>query len=315
MDKPKTMMESGEEDARLLVVGTRYYQDTPSALEHFLQHARNSLMLMMPDVSCKEDPDAVMVYYLNPERGYIPAGHIARELTGVAHDFISQCGNSPAYIWVEGAAEGHTTLVAWPWTNKGIQKKITKNMSFAAPNIESYRTKPKDTCLDLAKWVIGNGSAEEQRIFCNLLYRAAVYYPAEYGPSARYMAEATRIRYRRAVADDSLEADSSKSRGQRITAAIEAGINDAHFKGGKDYGLIRFAMQTIGFSFGSTDSFVKMLKGLGFGTVAARSTIERGYNPICGSFPDISFADCNDMTECIRRKNLIRLVIGTYNKK
>lgn len=350
-DIRKHMGEVTEEaDAHLLVVGTRYYQDTREDLNNFLQKARGTRLIIQPDPDCAEDRDAIAAYQVSDDRGFHKVGYIAKEMKSVAKEVIEQSGGRMAFVYVEGAKENHTSLSAWPiFKDKGVVKKIKRHV-FRMPHPcgdigAIWAFKATDTALELAKYLTGHCTPYEKLFVTNLFCRAAAANPRLFGPAVKYLTDDLRLTQgqnnytivqnmavtspmklaadlaapQEEAEDTDAEEEVSDIEGSEkslacVKSAIGSAVQDAHFRGGKDWGLVRFALQNVNYRFDSTEKFAQMMKEMGFKNLPFRTTIERGFNPVCGSLSDLYFTDTSDTTECIRRTNLIKLIVGFYNK-
>ncbi len=102
----------------------------------------------------------------------------------------------------------------------------------------------------------------------------------------------------------------------RTKKAVEAGITDKNFNGGKDWALIRIALEEItGECFSSTTHFLRHMHYLGFGDLPTQPTIDRLYSKIGGnSQSGYRFGDGADAHVATIRTNIAKEVIGAYNK-
>ena len=356
--KLRSNEEAVETDARLLVVGTRYYQDSAMSLHAFLQQVRGTYLTIRPDRDCKQDPHAVAVCQTTKHSSH-KVGHIAKELTPIAREVIRHCGGKEARIYVEGAESGHTSLVAWPvLSDGGVVKTITKlitHIKFPCGDIGAiWPCKVTDTALVFAKFTASHYPQYLQREICYALSVAALSNPEAFSKAARYLCDTLRIKgdmtnytvvqnltmtadakelpadeakapatdlQEKAVSDgagDDNEAaadDGMDDEQRRVKAAVEAAVNDVHFKGGKDWGLVRYSLESVGKEFSSYNTFLDYVRSLGFDNLPGASTISRGYSPIHGNESrGYSFSDNGDTVEAIRRTNIIKMIAGYYNR-
>lgn len=102
----------------------------------------------------------------------------------------------------------------------------------------------------------------------------------------------------------------------RIRKAVEAGITDKNFSGGKDWAMIRIALEEItGECFSSTTHFLRHMSYLGFENLPTQSTIDRLYSKIGGnSQGGYRFGDGADAHVATIRTNIAKEVIGAYNR-
>lgn len=194
-DIRKHMGEVTEEaDARLLVVGTRYYQKTRADLGTFLQKVRGTRLIIQQDRGCVEDPDAIAAYQVSDDRGFHKVGYIAKEMKGIAKDVIEQSGGKMAFVYVEGAEGTHTSLTVWPvLKGKGVVRKI-KRHTFRMPrpsgDIDAiWAFKATDSALELAKFFTGHCTPNEKLFAANLFCRAAAANQRLFGPAAKYLTD------------------------------------------------------------------------------------------------------------------------------
>lgn len=331
-----------EEDARLLVVGTRYYQDTREALDTFLKQVRGKRLLMRPEPSCKEDTDAIAVFQ-ESGAGLRKVGYIAKEMKLVAKEIIDRSGGRQAVIYVEGAEKNHTSLTAWPVLNGSVARTITRHvfrMPFPSGDIGAiWPLKVTDTALEMAKYFTGNCTAWEKLFLTNLFCRAASADRA-FAPAAKYLTDDMRlsgdqnnisllqnmavpvsvseqpVHEAEGSSSDDSRADSDDDRERRcVKAAIEEAVNDRHFRGGRDWGLVKFALEEIGKDFSSYKTFLQYLRSLGFDCLPDASTVSRGYSPIHGTVSGgCYFSDHSDTVETIRKSNIMKMILGFYHK-
>lgn len=331
-----------EEDARLLVVGTRYYQDTREALDTFLKQVRGTRLLMRPEPSCKEDTDAIAVFQ-ESGAGLRKVGYIAKEMKLMAKEVIDRSGGGQAVIYVEGAEKNHTSLTAWPVLDGSVARTITRHvfrMPFPSGDIGAiWPLKVTDTALEMAKYFTGNCTAWEKLFLTNLFCRAASADRA-FAPAAKYLTDDMRlsgdqnnisllqnmavpvsvseqpVHEAEGSSSEDSRADSDDDRERRcVKAAIEEAVNDRHFRGGRDWGLVKFALEEIGKDFSSYKTFLQYLRSLGFDCLPDASTVSRGYSPIHGTVSGgCYFSDHSDTVETIRKSNIMKMILGFYHK-
>lgn len=331
-----------EEDARLLVVGTRYYQDTREALDTFLKQVRGTRLLMRPEPSCKEDTDAIAVFQ-ESGAGLRKVGYIAKEMKLMAKEIIDRSGGRQAVIYVEGAEKNHTSLTAWPVLDGSVARTITRHV-FRMPSPSGdigaiWPLKVTDTALEMAKYFTGNCTAWEKMFLTNLFCRAASA-DRTFAPAAKYLTDDMRlsgdqnnisllqnmavpvsvseqpVHEAEGSSSEDSRADSDDDRERRcVKAAIETAVNDRHFRGGRDWGLVKFALEEIGKDFSSYKTFLQYLLSLGFDCLPDASTVSRGYSPIHGTVSGgCYFSDHSDTVETIRKSNIMKMILGFYHK-
>lgn len=319
---------SEEEDARLMVVGTRYYQDTREALNNFLEQVRGSRLIIQPEPDCQEDKKAIAVYQ-NSEKGYRKVGYIAKEYEDVAKEVIDQSDGKQGIIFIEGAERNHTSLKAWPIINGVVVKTVMRHM-YRMPYPCGDIGAISDTALEIAKYFTGNCTSNEKIFLTNLFCRAAAN-NRKFAPAAKYFTDDLRLSQNMAVATQvnirpKYESEKNASEASRtdernnkeqqcIKASIEVAVNDKHFRGGKDWGLVKYALEELGKKFSSYNTFLQYLRSLGFDGLPAASTVSRGYSAVHGSSSRGYYFDHSDTVETIRKSNIMKIILGFYHKK
>lgn len=101
---------------------------------------------------------------------------------------------------------------------------------------------------------------------------------------------------------------------ERIKHAVMDVVSDAIFKGGRDFSLLRVALEYVGATFTSSENFLAYLRKMGIQKLPGRLTIDRGYATIRRSSEGYSFADNTDTGETLRRNNIMKHFLGSYNK-
>lgn len=327
---------SEEEDARLMVVGTRYYQDTREALSNFLEQVRGSRLIIKPEPDCQEDKKAIAVYQ-NSENGFRKIGYIAKEYEDVAKAVIDQSDGKQGIIFIEGAEKNHTSLKAWPVLNGVVTKTVKRmyRMPYPCGDIGAiWPLKVTDTALELAKFFTGNCTSYEKLFLTNLFCRAAAN-NRKFAPAAKYftddlrlsqdqsqkIAVATQVNIQTKYesgknASEASRTDEGNNKEQQcIKASIEVAVNDKHFRAGKDWGLVKYALEELGKKFSSYNTFLQYLRSLGFDCLPAASTVSRGYSAVHGSSSRGYYFDHSDTVETIRKSNIMKIILGFYHKK
>lgn len=324
---------SEEEDARLMVVGTRYYQETREALSNFLEQVRGSRLIIKPEPDCQEDKKAIAVYQ-NSEKGFRKVGYIAKEYEDVAKAVIDQSDGKQGIIFIEGAKKNHTSLNAWPVLNGVVTKTVKRmyRMPYPCGDIGAiWPLKVTDTALEIAKYFTGNCTSYEKIFLTNLFCRAAAN-NRMFAPAAKYFTDDLRLSQNMTVstlvnnmpkydseknASEANRTDEGNNKEQQcIKASIEVAVNDKHFRAGKDWGLVKYALEELGKKFSSYNTFLQYLRSLGFDCLPGASTVSRGYSPIHGSVSrGYYFSDHSDTVETIRKSNIMKIILGFYHKK
>lgn len=322
---------SEEEDARLMVVGTRYYQDTREALSNFLEQVRGSRLIIKPEPDCQEDKKAIAVYQ-NSEKGFRKVGYIAKEYEDVAKAVIDQSDGKQGIIFIEGAEKNHTSLKAWPVLNGVVTKTVKRmyRMPYPCGDIGAI----SDTALEIAKYFTGNCTSNEKFFLTNLFCRAAAN-NRKFAPAAKYftddlrlsqdqsqnMSVATQVNIQtkyesgKNASEASRTDERSNKEQQCIKASIEVAVKDKHFRGGKDWGLVKYALEELGKKFSSYNTFLQYLRSLGFDCLPGASTVSRGYSAVHGSSSRGYYFDHSDTVETIRKSNIMKIILGFYHKK
>ena len=67
-------------------------------------------------------------------------------------------------------------------------------------------------------------------------------------------------------------------------------------------------------AFKSPQSFMDYLKSVGVENVPSRTTLSTWFGRVLGKYPNWEFIDTHDPQEILRRKNVVRQLIGMLNK-
>lgn len=196
-DKAKSKSDSVT-DARLILVGTRYYFPSDTDLRDFLDHTSGRKMIMAAEPDNEFDHNAVAVYddYNSDPRIVC---HVVKEDIRKAKAIIDLIGTGYADLLVQGTiSENATSLVAYPMKNGKVMKTIPTSLVNSVTVTKSMPTEvqPVPDLMDWAKYTVSNGTKEEKHALASLISKALARYPARFTPIAVYL-ESAKNAYKR----------------------------------------------------------------------------------------------------------------------